>query len=206
MQPQLGPVGPAGWQRSAAGDLNCRWSCEACGKAAGNSSRLFEPLRTPCGQQGEWRQMNHEATIVHDKMQCSRCGVERQKCVQLSLQSCPAQAFFLAGEEVPASTAVYAAWHRCVKAMHACTKASGRLQADAAAAVPLAVAPDVGGRCTGARACAACCGSPPVPVARLCAVRRGGVLHVVFRQGPSLQSGRLEAGLLRRGGPDWELP
>jgi hypothetical protein len=88
--------------------------------------------------------MKHEATIVHDKMQCSRCGVERQKCVQLSLQSCPVRAFFLAGEEVPAATAVYAAWHRCVKAMHACTKASGRLQADAAAAVPLAVAPDVG--------------------------------------------------------------
>ena len=144
MQPQLGPVGPAGWERSAAGALNCRWSCEACGKAAGNSSRLFELLRTPCGEQGEWRQMKHEATIVHDKMQCSRCGVERQKCVQLSLQSCPVRAFFQAGEEVPAATAVYAAWHRCVKAMHACTKASGRLQADAAAAVPLAVAPDVG--------------------------------------------------------------
>ena len=88
--------------------------------------------------------MKHEATIVHDKMQRSRCGVERQKCVQLSLQSCLVRAFFLAGEEVPAATAVYAAWHRCVKAMHACTKASGRLQADAAAAVPLAVAPAVG--------------------------------------------------------------
>ena len=144
MQPQLGPVGPAGWERSAAGALNCRWSCEACGKAAGNSSRLYELLRTPCGEQGEWRQMKHEATIVNDKMQCSRCGVERQKCVQLSLQSCPVRAFFQAGEEVPAATAVYAAWHRCVKAMHACTKASGRLQADAAAAGPLAVAPAVG--------------------------------------------------------------
>jgi ferredoxin len=205
MQPQLGPVGPAGWERSAAGALNCRWSCEACGKAAGNSSRLFELLRTPCGEQGEWRQMKHEATIVHDKMQCSRCGVERQKCVQLSLQSCPVRAFFQAGEEVPAATAVYAAWHRCVKAMHACTKASGRLQADAAAAVPLAVAPAVGA-VAGARARAACCGSPPVPVARLCAVRRGGVLHVVFRQGPSLQSRRLETRLLRWGGPSRELP
>ena len=87
--------------------------------------------------------MEHEATIVNAKMQCSRCGAERQKCVQLSLQSRPVRAFFQAGEEVPAATAVYAAWHRCVKVMHACTKASGRLQADAAAAVPLEVAPDV---------------------------------------------------------------
>ena len=50
--------------------------------------------------------MKHEATIVNDKMQCSRCGVERQKCVQLNLQSCPVRAFFRAGEEVPAATAV----------------------------------------------------------------------------------------------------
>ena len=71
---------------------------------------------------------------------------------------------------------------------------------------PLGSRPGCWCRCTGARARAACCGSPPVPVARLCAVRRGGVLHVVFCQGPSLQSGRLETGLLRWGGPSRELP
>ena len=77
-------------------------------------------------------------------MQCSRCGTERQKCIQLGLQSCPVRAFFQAGEEVPAATAVYAAWHRCVKAMHAYTKASGQQTAAIAAAVPVLVAQAVG--------------------------------------------------------------
>ena len=144
MQQEIGPVRVAGWAVSAAGALNCRWSCMACGMAAGNSSRLFEILRTPCGDHGEWRQLKHEASIVNGKMQCSRCGTERQKCIQLGLQSCPVRAFFQAGEEVPAATAVYAAWHRCVKAMHAYTKASGQQTAAIAAAVPVLVAQAVG--------------------------------------------------------------
>ena len=135
MQPEPGLMGPAGWERSTAGAPNCRWSCAACGKAAGNSSRLFEILRTPCGERGEWRQLKHEATIFNGKMQCSRCGTERQQCVQLGLQSCPVRVRYRANVEQPAATAVYAAWHTCVRAMHSwCRAGGGRAAAGEAAA------------------------------------------------------------------------
>jgi hypothetical protein len=141
LQPEPGPIGPEGWPKSTAGALTCRWSCTTCGKSAGNSSRLFELLRTPCGQQGEWRQLKHEAQAAGGRVRCSRCGTERQQCVQLGLQLCPVRVHYRAGEELPAATAVYAAWHSCVKEMHTRSKANGQLQAEAAAAVAIAVAP-----------------------------------------------------------------
>ena len=124
MQPVPGPVGPAGWQRSAAGTLLCCWSCVTCGKAANNSSRLFELLRSPCGVLGEWRQLRHSVVRADGKTSCSRCGTARQQHVQLETQRCPVRAHFQGGIEVPAATAVYAAWQRTVSAMHACTRAA----------------------------------------------------------------------------------
>ena len=50
MLAEVGPGGPAGWTRNAAGTLACKWSCTRCGKKAGNSSRLLELLRKPCGE------------------------------------------------------------------------------------------------------------------------------------------------------------
>ena len=124
LQPVAGPVGLAGWPRSAAGALLCRWSCATCGKAATNSSRLFELLRSPCGVPGEWRQLRHSAVVADGKAICTRCGTTRQQHVQLGLQKCPVRVHFQGGAEVPAATAVYAAWQRTVSAMHACTKAA----------------------------------------------------------------------------------
>jgi hypothetical protein len=124
LQPVAGPVGPAGWPRSAAGALLCRWSCATCGKAATNSSRLFELLRSPCGAPGEWRQLRHSVVVADGKAICTRCGTTRQQHVQLGSQKCPVRVHFQGGAEVPAATAVYAAWQRTVSAMHACTKAA----------------------------------------------------------------------------------
>ena len=115
-----------GWPKSTAGALTCRWSCTTCGKSAGNSSRSIELLRTPCGQQGEWRQLKHEVQAAGGRVRCSRCGTERQQCVQLGLQQCPVRVHYRAGEELPAATAVYAAWHSCIKAMHSFCKAGAR--------------------------------------------------------------------------------
>ena len=124
LPPAAGPVGPAGWQRSAAGALLCCWSSVTCGKAANNSSRLFELLRSPCGVPGECRQLRHSVVRADGKTSCSRCGTARQQHVQLETQRCPVRAHFQGGTEVPAATAVYAAWQRTVSAMHACTKAA----------------------------------------------------------------------------------
>ena len=48
-----GPILKAGFDKSAAGALQWRWSCSRCGQLAQYNSRLVELLRTPCGGQGE---------------------------------------------------------------------------------------------------------------------------------------------------------
>ena len=141
LQPEPGPIRPEGWPISTAGAIKCRWSCTACGKSAGNSSRLFELLRTPCGQQGEWRQLKHEVQAAGNRVRCSRCGIERQQCVQLGLQLCPVRVHYRAGVELPAATAAYAAWHGCVKAMHSFCKAGAK---QAVAGEDAAAAPGAG--------------------------------------------------------------
>ena len=109
------------------------------------NGRLFELLRTPCGLQGEWRQLRHEAVVVEGKVQCNRCGIERQQCVQLGLQLCPVRGHYRAGEELPEATAVYAAWHGCVRAMHSLTNAGARQAGAAALGVGQAAAADAAG-------------------------------------------------------------
>ncbi len=51
MQTEVGPSRPAGWAKNVAGSLVCKWVCTRCGAKAGNSSRLMELLRKPCGSQ-----------------------------------------------------------------------------------------------------------------------------------------------------------
>ncbi len=116
--PEHGPIPLAGWAKSAAGALQCRWQCAKCGRAATNSSRLFEVLRTPCGEPGEWRQLAHCPTAAGDRVECSRCGATRQRHVQLGAQKCPVRGFFRGGAEDLEGTAVYARWTAAVKAMH----------------------------------------------------------------------------------------
>ena len=117
-------VGQQRWTKSTAGALNCKWSCGECSKTATNSSRLFELLRTPCGEQpGEWRQLMHAAAVQGDKVVCTRCSTTRQPHIQLQLQKCPVRGFFRELED-PAASGVYAAWHQTVRAMHAFAKAA----------------------------------------------------------------------------------
>jgi hypothetical protein len=71
----------------------------------------------------------------------------RQPHVQLGLQRCPVRGLFRGGIEVPAATAVYAAWQRTVLAMHAHTKvavAAGLCSAvGAPGAAPAVVEPEL---------------------------------------------------------------
>ena len=137
LQPEASQAGQRSWTRSTAGALSCKWSCGACSKTATNSSRLFELLRTPCGEMpGEWRQLMHAAAVQGDKVACTRCGTTTQPHIQLQLQKCPVRGFFRGGAEDPAGAELYAAWHRTVRAMRAHTK----LQEAAGQAVPLAAA------------------------------------------------------------------
>ncbi len=53
MAPAAGPIPQMGFAKSAAGTLQWRWSCRRCGQLILNSSKLFELLRTPCGEPGE---------------------------------------------------------------------------------------------------------------------------------------------------------
>ena len=123
--PEAVPAGQRSWTKSTAGSLSCKWSCGACSKTATNNSRLFELLRTPCGEQpGEWRQLMHAAAVQGDKVACTRCGTTKQPHIQLQLQKCPVRGYFRGGVEDPAATGVCAAWQRTVRAMHAFAKAA----------------------------------------------------------------------------------
>ncbi len=109
-----------------------------------NSSRLFELFRSPFGLPGEWRQLKHAAVVDGDRVVCTGCGTSRQQHVQLHLQGCPVRGYYREGAEAPAATAVYAAWQRTVRAMHAFPKAAEAemLEAEPAAVpVPLALMP-----------------------------------------------------------------
>ena len=119
---EQGPAGPCGWSRSAAGTLECRWACRRCGKKAGNSSRLLEVLREPCGDceaHCTWEKVNHDTEVVADRISCKRCGTTRQRYVHLGGQACPVRQCRRAGAEVPEGTAVYKTWVRTLQAMHA---------------------------------------------------------------------------------------
>ena len=89
--------------------------------------------------------MPHAVGLVNGKNKCSRCGTERDKRVQLSDQECPVWVLSRADAEVQEGTAVYAAWHRCVRAMRAARGVQsevgeGRPEvAPAAAAAPVAL-------------------------------------------------------------------
>ena len=81
MQAEAGPGGPAGWAKNAAGTLVCKWACARCGKKAGNSSRLMELLRKPCGElvaHCVWDKVNHDTGLAADRVVCKRCGTTRQ--------------------------------------------------------------------------------------------------------------------------------
>jgi hypothetical protein len=118
MQPAAGPIPPAGFTKSAAGALCWKWRCGRCGLLAHNSSKLLELLRTPCGEQGEWRQLLHDPVADAARVSCRRCGTTRQRHVPLGLQRCPVRALWRDGGEVAAGTAAYAAWTAAIKAMH----------------------------------------------------------------------------------------
>ena len=138
-----GPVGPHGWSRKAAGTLECKWACSSCGKKAGNSSRLLEVLRQPCGEPEHhcsWDKVNHDTEVVADRVSCKRCGTTRQKYVHLSGQACPVRQCRRAGAEVPVGTAVYGTWVRTLQAMHAHQRAVQGQSGEAAAAVVVAAA------------------------------------------------------------------
>ena len=144
------PGGPLEWEKSAAGTIVCRWSCSSCGMKAGNSSRLLEVLRKPCGALAahcSWDKVNHDTEVVADRVICRRCGTTRQRYVDLSGQACPVRLCMRAGAEVPDGTAVYAAWVRTLQAMHAHAKAVPRATGEAAAAAvePVAAEAPAGG-------------------------------------------------------------
>ena len=62
------------------------------------------------------------------------------KRVQLSDQSCPVRVLSRAGVEVQEGTAVYAVWHRCVRAMHAVCNTEGATEEGCPVAAPAAAA------------------------------------------------------------------
>ena len=134
---EQGPGGPFEWTKKAAGTIMCKWSCNSCGMKAGNSSRLLEVLRKPCGALAahcSWDKVNHDTEVVADRVICRRCGTTRQRYVDLSGQACPVRRCMRAGAEVPDGTAVYGAWVCTLQAMHAHAKAVQRPAGEAAAA------------------------------------------------------------------------
>ena len=89
---EQGPGGPFEWTKKATGTIMCKWSCNSCGMKAGNSSRLLEVLRKPCGALAahcSWDKVNHDTEVVADRVICRRCGTTRQRYVDLSGQACP---------------------------------------------------------------------------------------------------------------------
>ena len=131
MKPAAGPILQVGFKKSAAGALQWRCSCSRCGQLALNSSKLFELLRTLCGEQGEWRQVLHDSVADDARVKCTRCGTTRQRHVLLAMQRCPVRTLWRDGEEVAAGTTIFAAWTAAVKAKHSC---GGQLAPDPAAA------------------------------------------------------------------------
>jgi hypothetical protein len=110
-----------GWPRNSAGSMLCRWKCRACGQEAANSSRMFELLRKPCGDDHlcEWRQSQHTSELAGEKVHCTKCGTTRQRYIRLDQQKwCPVRSLWRQGLEDPAGAAVHAAWTAAVKAMH----------------------------------------------------------------------------------------
>jgi len=176
LRPEMGPIGVRGWPKNAGGSLAWRWKCACCGKTADNTSRLFEVLRKPCGQPdegaGQWRKMPHEVALVNGKVRCNRCGTERDNHVQLGRQGCPVQVLYRSGAPVREATAVYAAWHRCVRVMHAMSSTGGAAVQEAPAAVT-----------TGAPAPVPPQGLPAPPQARPGAVLRQFRSHAVVKAG-----------------------
>ena len=134
LQPEAGPAGPAGWAKSAAGALQCRWGCTACGKAATN----IELLCSPDGLPGEWQKMHHDAQAVGGRISCSRCGTTRQPHVQLGRQKCPVWELFRGGVEVPEATATFAEWQTTVKGMHRCSRTAAAAEVPAAGSAAIA--------------------------------------------------------------------
>ena len=164
-------MGPRGWAKKTAGTLECKWTCSSCGKKAGNSSRLLEVLRQPCGAlvaHCSWDKVNHDTEVVADRVICKRCGTTRQRYVHLSGQACPVRLCMRAGAEVQDGTAVYGTWIRTLQAMHAHMKAvqGPGGEAVAAAVEPAAAAGPAGGAAAADQAGDADggVGPPPVPV------------------------------------------
>ena len=119
MVPAPGPVAPNGWCKAAAGTVAWKWACRRCGTVANNSTKLLAVVRTACGgAEGVWEQRNHNPEVHELRVQCTRCGTSRQRHVQLGSQRCPVRCLTWQAAEVPAGTAVYAAWHTAIKAMH----------------------------------------------------------------------------------------
>ena len=126
MQPAPGPVPPPSWSKTAVGVLVAKWVCNRCRCLATNSTKLFEVLRTPCGQPGTWRKVCHDAVQVgHARVECRRCGTSRQKYINLCAQRCPIREFHQWGASVPAGTEVYKAWTLAVRAMHQRSRVQG---------------------------------------------------------------------------------
>ena len=119
MVPAPGPVAPNGWCKAAAGTVAWKWACRRCGTVANNSTKLLAVLRTACGgAEGVWEQRKHNPEVHELRVQCTRCGTSRQRHVQLGSQRCPVRCLTRQAAEVPAGTAVYAAWHTAINAMH----------------------------------------------------------------------------------------
>ena len=114
-----GPLAPGGWCKSAAGTVAWKWSCRRCGITATNSTRLLAVLRTACGEaECHWEQRNHTPEVEELRVRCTRCDTTRQRHVQLGSQKCPVRVMTRQAADVPAGTAVYAAWLAVTKAMH----------------------------------------------------------------------------------------
>ena len=182
-----GPVAPGGWRKSAASAVAWKWACTRCGIVATNSTKLLAVLRTGCGEEaGSWEQRCHITELQGLRVRCTRCGTDRQRHVQLSSQRCPVRCLIRQATEVPAGTAVYAAWHGAIQAMHHRSRpAAGEVAvvaagADAGAAVgavagPAAADPAIGelavllrpyrahnlSRVAGCEFCHQCFGRPP---------------------------------------------
>jgi hypothetical protein len=142
--PEVGPVPQWGWRKSAAGALQCQWSCGRCGRGAGNSSRMLEMLRTPCGDEvaGRWGTAQHSVQPRGERVECTRCGTTRQRHIELERQRCPIRIWTVDAVEQPEGTAVYAAWVKALQGMHrASRQPSASEDVQMVAAAPAEAAP-----------------------------------------------------------------